>query len=154
VLYDDCVAKGFLIPTKGAAINYDFICEDMEQLSKKYKIVECGYDAWNATEMAQKLSDKIEMVKVQMNVANFSEPMKKLDSLMREGKIKHNGSPLLRWCLGNVVAKEDHNGNVYPRKPHPKLKIDPIVAILMALALHLQDDTIESVYERRGVITL
>lgn len=154
VLYDECVAKGFLHSTKGAAINYDHIREDMEQMAKKYKIEECGYDAWNATEMAQKLSDKIEMVKVQMNVANFSEPMKKLDSLMREGKIKHNGSPLLRWCLGNVVAKEDHNGNVYPRKPHPKLKIDPIVAILMALALYLQDDTIESVYERRGVITL
>ncbi len=70
---------------------------------------------------------------------------------MREGKIRHNGSPLLRWCLGNVVAKEDHNGNVFPRKSHSKLKIDPIIAVLMALALHLQDTAVESVYEKRGV---
>lgn len=154
MLYDDCVAKGFLISTPGAAINYDFIRNEAEELAKKIKIAECLYDAWNATETAQKLSNKIEMVKIAMNVANLSEPMKKLDALMRAGKLRHNGSPLLRWCLGNVVAKEDHNGNVFPRKSHTKLKIDPIIAILMALAGWLQIDQIESVYEERGIRTL
>lgn len=154
VLYDDCVARGFLIATPGAAINYDFIRREAEELAKTYKIIECGYDSWNATETAQKLSSKIEMVKVAMNVANLSEPMKKLDALMRSGKIRHNGSPLLRWCLGNVVAKEDHNSNVFPRKSHTLLKIDPIIAILMALALWLQDENVESVYESRGIRTL
>lgn len=154
VLYDNCVATGHLIETKGAAINYEFIQEQLLALSKDHRVTECLYDAWNATETAQKLSDKIEMVKMAMNVANFSEPMKKLDSLMRTGKIKHNGSPLLRWCLGNVVAKEDHNGNVFPRKTHEKLKIDPIVAILMALAGWIQDTEGESVYSERGIRTL
>lgn len=153
-LYDNCVAKGYLISTPGAAINYDFIRTEAEALAKDYKILECLYDAWNATETAQKLSNKIEMVKIAMNVANLSEPMKKLDALMRSGKIRHNGSPLLRWCLGNVVAKEDHNGNVFPRKSHVKLKIDPIIAILMALAGWLQDEQVESVYETRGLRTL
>ena len=150
-LYDDCIFKGYLISTKGAAINYDFIRGECEALAKDYKITECLYDAWNATETAQKLSNKIEMVKMAMNVANLSEPMKKLDALMRQGKIRHNGSPLLRWCLGNVVAKEDHNGNVFPRKSHVKLKIDPIIAILMALAGHLQDQQVDSIYETRGL---
>ncbi len=154
VLYDDCVAKGFLIATPGAAINYDFIRNEAEELGKIIRIAECLYDAWNATETAQKLSSKIEMVKISMNVANLSEPMKKLDALMRAGKIRHNGSPLLRWCLGNVVAKEDHNGNVFPRKSHTKLKIDPIVAILMALAGWLQTEQMDSVYESRGIRTL
>lgn len=154
MLYDDCVAKGFLIPTKGAAINYDYIRKEAEELAKKIRIVECLYDAWNATESAQKLSSKIEMVKIAMNVANLSEPMKKLDALMRSGKLRHNGSPLVRWCLGNVVAKEDHNGNVFPRKSHVKLKIDPIIATLMALAGWLQTEEKDSIYETRGIRTL
>jgi Phage terminase-like protein, large subunit len=104
--------------------------------------------------MAQKLSGKIEMVKFAMNTANLSEPMKKLDSLMREGKIRHNGSPLLRWCLGNVVAKEDANSNVYPRKSHVRLKIDPIIAVLMALAMWIQDDSVDSIYSERGIRTI
>jgi len=154
VLYDECIEKGYLIKTPGAAINYDFIQKEAEDLAKDYRVIECLYDAWNATETAQRLSSKIEMVKIGMNVANFSEPMKKLDALMRSGKIRHNGSPLLRWCLGNVVAKEDHNGNVFPRKSHEKLKIDPIVAILMALAGWLQNEEEASVYEERGIRVL
>jgi phage terminase large subunit-like protein len=153
-LYDDSVAKGHLICTKGAAINYDFIQDELLLLAKNIRVKECLYDAWNATETAQKLSSKIEMVKVAMNVANFSEPMKKLDAAIRKGQVRHNGSPLLRWCLGNIVAKEDHNGNVFPRKSHEKLKIDPIVAILMALAGWLQDSEGDSVYESQGIRTL
>jgi phage terminase large subunit-like protein len=154
VLYDECIAKGYLIKTKGDAINYDFIREEAEKIAKDFRVQECAFDPWNATEMAQKLSGKIEMVKFAMNTANLSEPMKKLDILMREGKIRHNGSPLLRWCLGNIVAKEDHNSNVYPRKSHVRLKIDPIIAILMALAMWLQTDSKDSVYEARGIRTI
>lgn len=153
-LYEECIANGYLIATPGAAINYEYIQQEMLKAAKDVRVSECLYDAWNATETAQKLSDKIEMVKIAMNVANFSEPMKKLDAMIRKGQIRHNGSPLLRWCLGNVVAKEDHNGNVFPRKSHEKLKIDPIIALLMALAGWLQDEEKDSVYEERGLRVL
>jgi phage terminase large subunit-like protein len=153
-LYDDCIGRGFLIKTPGAAINYDHIQKDAEELAKEYRVIECLYDPWNATETAQRLSNKMEMVKFAMNVGNFSEPMKKLDAAIREGKVRHNGSPLLRWCLGNVVAKEDHNGNVFPRKSHEKLKIDPIVAFLMAIGGWIQDTDEDSVYETTGIRTI
>lgn len=153
-LYDNCIASGHLIPTPGAAINYDHIQKECEDFAKDYRVIECMYDAWNATETAQRLSNKIEMVKIAMNTANLSEPTKKLDALMRSGKIRHNGSPLLRWCLANVVAKEDANGNVFPRKTHEKLKIDPIIAILLALAGWIQDEEVQSVYEERGIRVL
>ena len=89
-----------------------------------------------------------------MGVATISEPMKKLDSYIRQGKIVHRGSPLVRWNMGNVVAKEDHNGNVYPRKEHKRLKIDVAVAMIMALALWIQDNNKESIYEDRGIRTI
>lgn len=150
-LYDDCVARGFLISTQGVAINNKQIQKEIEEFADNHRVMECMYDTWNATEMANNLAEKIEMVKFAMNVGNFSEPMKKLDTLIREKRIRHNGSPLLRWAIGNVVAKRDHNDNVFPRKNHEKLKIDPIVAGLMALAGWLGDDTGESVYETRGL---
>jgi len=154
-LYEECAAKGHLIKTQGAVINYSLIHEEIEKLKGLTKVAEVMYDPWNATETAQKLSDKFDMVKFPMNVSNFSEPMKKLDAAIRSGKVRHNGSPLLRWCLGNVVAKRDHNNNVFPRKSHERLKIDPIVAIIMALAGFLQDDgSSRSVYEERGIRTL
>lgn len=152
--YENCLADGSLIATKGAAINYENIQSILEQDAKDFRIQECMYDPWNATETAQRMSEKMEMVKVAMNTANLSEPMKKFDALMRSGKIKHNGSKLLRWCVGNVVGKEDHNGNVFPRKSHEKLKIDPVVALLLAMAGWLASGEDESVYEVRGIRTL
>lgn len=153
-LYDDAIARGHLIKTPGAAINYDFIRGEALKYALLFRVEECLYDTWNATEMAQKLSDKIEMVKFGMNTANLSEPTKKLDALMRELNIQHNASPLLSWCISNVIAKRDHNDNVFPRKSHVKLKIDPVIAILMSLAGWLQSDHKESVYESRGVLSI
>jgi phage terminase large subunit-like protein len=96
-------------------------------------------------------ADRIEMVEFRMSTGNLSEPMKKLDALIREGKIVHNGSPLVRWCLGNVVAKHDANDNVFPRKEHVDNKIDPIVAIIMALAGWVNEEEKGSVYETRSI---
>jgi len=150
-LYDNCIATGYLHKTTGAVIDYDHIRAKILQAGRDFNVLECLYDGWSATETAQKLQDHMKMTKVAMNVGNFSEPMKKLDSLIRSGKVRHNGSPLLRWCLGNVVAKEDHNGNVFPRKSHEKRKIDPIIALIMALAGWIAAGEETSVYETRGI---
>lgn len=152
VLYDNCAAEGFLIKTPGEAIHYPNIQDDLVKFSKDFKVAEGYYDPWNATEFAQRMiAERINMVEFRMNTANLSEPTKKLDALMREKRIHHNGSPLLRWCIGNVVCKEDAGGNVFPRKTHEKLKIDPVIAILMALAGWINEEENRSVYETRGI---
>lgn len=152
--YDSCIADGSLRKAKGAVINYENIQDRLKQAAKDFKPYDCMYDPWNATETAQKVAESLEMVKVPMNTANLSEPLKRMDSLIRSGKLRHNGSKLLRWCIGNVVAKEDHNGNVFPRKSHEKLKIDPVVAILLAFVGWVANEEPESVYSERGIRTL
>lgn len=153
-IYDEAIASGDLIATPGAAINNDLIRERLEQDAKKFRVLEGFYDPWNATEMAQKLSNKIEMVEFRQNTANLSEPTKTLDALMREGKLRHNGNKILRWAIGNVVVKVDSNDNVFPRKTHQKFKIDPAIASIMVLAGWLQDEKKDSVYESRGLRVL
>lgn len=154
-LYDNCIGKGHLIATPGEAIHYPHLREDFVGMSKKVKVMEALYDPWNATSFAQDcIDDRIEMVEFRMNTANLSEPTKNLDALIRQGKVRHNGSPLLRWCLSNVVCKEDAAGNVFPRKSNEKLKIDPIVAIIMAVARWMNEAEEESVYESRGITFL
>lgn len=154
-LYLDSISKGHLIATPGEAIHYPDIYKDLLDIANNVRIQDALYDPWNATEFAQKLTaDRINAVEFKMNTANFSEPTKALDALMRQGKIRHNGSKLLRWCIGNVVCKEDAAGNVYPRKSHEKLKIDPAIALIMALASWIQKEQEESIYETRGIIII
>lgn len=113
------------------------------------------YDPWSANEFAQRMAAKrMNMIEFRMTTANLSEPMKTLDALIRQKRIIHDGNELVTWCLGNVVAKRDANENVFPRKENEKLKIDPAVAMIMALAGWIGEEANESVYEKRGIIVL
>jgi phage terminase large subunit-like protein len=153
VLYDECIEKGYLIKTPGQAINYPIIEDDLINANKDFRVVAFHFDPWNAMQLAQRLQERhLNMVEFRMNTANLSEATKMLNALLKEGKIRHNGSPLLKWCLSNVVCKEDANGNVFPRKNDDRLKIDVAVALIMALAGWIQEKDTTSVYEERGLL--
>ena len=74
------------------------------------------------------------MIEVRPTVLNFSEPMKTLEALVLQGKLTHDGDPVLGWMASNVVAHLDAKDNIYPRKERPENKIDGIVALIMALS--------------------
>lgn len=153
--YPRWIEKGYLEKTEGEAINYPFLQDEFVKTSQRFKFIGVHYDPWSASEFAQRMAAKrMNMIEFRMNTSNLSEPMKMLDALMRQGNIIHDGNELVTWCLGNVVAKRDANDNVFPRKENEKLKIDPIVAIIMALAGFIADQSKESVYEKRGIIVL
>jgi len=52
---------------------------------------------------------------------------------MRAGRLRHDGNPVLGWCIGNVVGQEDRRGNLFPTKQRGENKIDAAVALLMAV---------------------
>lgn len=151
-LYDDCIERGFLIATPGEAIHYPKLEEDFLSFSKNFKIIAAHFDPWGATSFAQNLEkQRINMVEFRMNTANLTEATKELDALIRQKRIFHNGSPITRFCIGNVVCKEDAAGNIFPKKSSEKLKIDIAVALIMALAGWVQEKEPEKAYEKRGI---
>jgi len=151
--YEAWVEEGWLNATKGEAINYDELEKYLIEKSSSFKIKDAMYDPWSANQFAQNMSKKrIEMCEFRMNTANVSEPLKFLDAIIREGKFHHNGSPIMRWCFSNVVAKEDNNGNIYFRKAHEKFKIDIVVSIVMAIAGWVNEENDDSIYKERGMV--
>jgi phage terminase large subunit-like protein len=93
-----------------------------------------AYDPWGSTQLAQRLlAEGAPMVEFRASTQNFSEPTKELDASIRSGRMKHDGNPVLEWCVGNVVGRYDARSNVYPRKSRPEQKIDAAVALIMAL---------------------
>lgn len=153
VLYDNSASQGYLELMPGSVIDFDVLEKYIRDLSFSHRMLSCHYDPWNAAQLAQNLEkDRISMVEFRMNTANLSSPTKFLDSLIRERKIRHVGSPLARWCIGNVTVKPDVAGNVFPRKNNERLKIDYAVALIMALAGWENQASESSVYEDRGIL--
>jgi phage terminase large subunit-like protein len=93
------------------------------------------------------------MVEMRPTVLNFSEPMKELEALVLSGRFHHDGDPVLAWAVSNVVCHLDKKDNIYPTKERPENKIDPVVALIMALARAILGSG-TSVYNSRELRTI
>lgn len=154
-IYKIAEKSGNLIVTPGEAINYLQIEEYLREDLKNFDVLAVHYDPWNATQFAQNLmKDGTNMVEFRMTVANLSEPMKTLDAEIRSNNLFHENNALFKFCISNVVAKEDSNGNVFPLRSNKKLKIDLAVASIMSLAGWVHGDTSSSVYEKKDLLIL
>ncbi|HTE35780.1 MAG TPA: terminase TerL endonuclease subunit, partial [Reyranella sp.] len=104
---------------------------------------------WQALNMAQRFQAQgVEVVEYRNTVANFSAPMKEIEGLARQGRLHHNGDPILAWMISNVVCHVDAKDNIYPRKERPENKIDGVVAAIMALGRRITNDAnLGSIYD-------
>ncbi len=157
VPYGKWVQQGFITATPGNVIDYDYIKRDVVRASEEWDLRECGFDPWNATHLATDLDNNegILMVEVRQGAKSLSEPAKDILKIALEGKLKHGGHPVLRWCTDNLVMIPDANENIRPVKDKSTDRIDLFVALLIAWSRALPNIvTMESVYEHRGIIVL
>jgi phage terminase large subunit-like protein len=153
--YSGWARRGRLILTPGSVTDFGYIEDDILDFAERFHVTQCGFDPFQATYLATRLQERgIPMVKVGATVLNFSEPMKRVEALVRSGKIKHDADPVLTWMMSNVVAHLDRKDNIYPRKERPENKIDGVVALLIAMNLALQEESSGSVYTSRGILSL
>lgn len=125
---------GLLTVTPGDTLDFQVVIDDVLEISSRAQVTDIGYDPWQATFVAQKLTENgATMIEYRNTVANFSQPMKEFDALTRQGRLHHNGDPVLTWMVSNVVCHTDPKENIYPRKERPENKIDGVVAGITAL---------------------
>lgn len=128
------VRQGWLQTTPGDVVDYAFIRADINRDREVYAVREVAYDPWNATQLVNELvDDGVEMVKMRQGYVSMSPPMKELLRLVREGRYRHGGNPVTRWCVDNLAVAMDPAGNVKPDKSKSGDKIDGVVAAIMAL---------------------
>jgi phage terminase large subunit-like protein len=149
--------QGFLRVTEGAAIDYDAVMTAItDELAKRYGFSEIAYDPWSATQFAQLLeAKKFTAVEVAQNMKRLSEPAKLFEALIYTRRLRHNGHPVMRWCVENCAVYEDPAGNIRPKKPSSKKRIDGVAAAITALSRLMVSPVVKSsVYARRGLRTL
>ena len=130
---------GLIELTEGTATDIDTIEKHVLDDVQEWRPSGVAYDPWNAEQLRQHLEKAgVPMVECRQGFQQMSEPMATLDSLIRAGKIHHNGDPVLSWCMGNVIGKQGPNDAVRPDKERVENKIDPAVALIMALGLAIR----------------
>ena len=121
--------------------DFDQIESDLVNDLARFDVQEIGFDPWQSTQMMNRLAAAgANVTEFRQVVANFSEPTKDLDALMRKQGLVHDGNPVMAWMIGNVVGHYDAKDNVYPRKERPENKIDGAVALIMVRGLKMKSD--------------
>ena len=132
--YRGWMRDGWLTVTDGAAIDERLIRDDILELARRFDVQELAFDPFGSHMLIQELMyEGLNCVEMRPTLPNFSDPMKTLDALILSKRIAHNGDPVMTWAISNVITKADAGERVYPRKERPENKIDPVVALIMAL---------------------
>ncbi len=148
VPYRAWVEAGLLTATEGRTVNYDFIRADINNMREIYQMDQMAIDRWNATQLTQQLRDDgLDVVPFGQGFVSMASPTKELERMIVARELQHDGNPVMRWMISNVAVAIDPAGNMKPAKDKSREKIDGVVALIMAIGLHLQHHDTGSVYD-------
>jgi len=138
-------------------VDYAFVRQRINEVSKVCTIEVIEYDPWNATQLAHELQDDdgFNMVQCRQGFISMNEPSKELERLVLSGDLNHGGHPVLRWMAANIAVKLDPAANIKPDKQASGGRIDGIVGLIMAIrGATLEPVKAKSVYAERGLLSI
>jgi len=136
--YLDWAKDGWLTITEGNVTDYNRVKEHIQEIEKEKScpVAELCNDPWNATHFGNEMQElNYSVVEIRQTMANLSEATKLFRELVAQGKIVHDGSPLLKWCVGNAVQIVDTKENIMlsKKKAGDTRRIDLLAALINAL---------------------
>lgn len=156
--YAQWARKGFLTATEGEAIDYAIVKADILADAARYRIEDLNVDfLFQGFQLAQELTGAgLKVFGMRQGFMSMAMPMKEFERRLIAHKLHHGGNPILRWAASNVSVRQDPAGNLKPDKSSRAEKIDPVVALVMALdrAMRNSERRRSSVYNTRGLAVI
>jgi len=132
--YQGWKRDGRLIETPGNMIDQAQIEADFIADASRFLTIEAAVDGWGSPGFSATLQNSgYTVVIIPMVTKHLSPAMKFIDGLIKSERIHHDGDPIAAWGLSNVQNKPDANDNWFPRRGSRKKKIDPAVALTLAM---------------------
>jgi phage terminase large subunit-like protein len=157
--YERWVSIDALVAVPGPEIQLGLIEKEIFDEIPRFNRKCIAFDPWSAQQMQQNLAAKLPtdtIITIPQTTQYLSEAMKEVEAAVIAGRFHHNGDPVLSWAASCVIAREDHNGNVFPRKEKNGIsKIDPMSALFNAISRAMIAKPVRrSIYETRGVLAV
>lgn len=153
------VNEGHIIATPGNVVHYDAVVQKMADAKAFFDLREIGFDPYNATmavQQAEKLG--IKMVPVAQNYPSISQPSKEMERRLIGRTFGHQNNPALNWMADNIEVRTGPNGVIAPNKPAERAgrqkRIDGVVSLIIAMNRVLTAKPAESIYKKRGIISI
>lgn len=168
VPYDVWAKDGWLQPTPGPTVDYEYVAEHLAALCDKQDVRKIAFDRWNWRHLKPWLA-KVGFTEDQLDgdsaifepmgqgFQSMSPALRDLESALLNGRIVHGGHPVLTMCASNATVQADPAGNRKLSKIKSHGRIDGMVALAMAMSVAGTFEDMSdgpSVYEERGILML
>lgn len=144
VRYREWADAGFLNIVPGARIDQELIELQIYEDWQKFQGLRIGFDPHLAGGLGERLDKRgVKVHECFQHYSFYDYPMKELQALMKAGAIVIGDNPVSKYCLKNLVAKNNGGRDqVMPLKKDKdrRFKIDGAVTLLMALDGALRKD--------------
>jgi phage terminase large subunit-like protein len=157
--YEMLEKDGWCTIQDGGVIDTDGIIEYSEKNVKdeKWKIKEWCNDPATAYQFSNDLKkgnySEEQVIDVRQGPITLSEPTKFFRELVINGKLIHDGNPLLTWCVSNAMEVDKGGGLIMLSKKHKDdtQRIDLLAAIINAMFRAMVMAGKENPYNSRGI---
>jgi phage terminase large subunit-like protein len=126
--------QGHLIATEGNTTDFKFVEAEILSLASVYDIQELAFDRTFAGEIVRNLADEgMTLVEFGQGFLSMGPAAAEFIRKLLARELQHGGDPVADWCASNVTVRKDPAGNEKPDKERSIERIDPIVALIMAV---------------------
>lgn len=125
----------------------------IDELDQMFDVEQFCYDPWHFREIAEELEGLgYPMLSVSQGTGNMSEPAKKLEGLIKEEMLRYDSDLFIFACSCALVTMTRQN-NLQVFRDNPKTeKIDPLIALVIALSGATLGKVEKSVYDDRDIL--
>jgi phage terminase large subunit-like protein len=146
--------QGLINIVPGKTIKYDLVASRVNWLYDNTDLRSIAYDPYNSDTFINILMndygwDEDSLVLMKQNMPSMAPPTADAKRLILNGELAHNRNAVLDWQISHCTVEEDKCGNEKPVKPDKDdyRKVDGVVAMIMGLAMMLQDEDVMSNYD-------
>lgn len=139
VPYRNWERAGFLKICPGDTIDYADVEATIAEAKRTFDLKMVGFDPYLSRTITQRLMPIVQVVEIPQDMKNMSPAMKEVERGMLEHTMRHVHNTCFRWTFGNVRCAVDGNENIKPMKNRSPGRIDPAVALIIAVAVWMID---------------
>lgn len=134
--YAGWIKSGWIEVTKGDVTDYTHIQKRIIEDCERFNPEMIAYDPWNALSLVNNLDEEgLPLQQFVQGTRSYNPAMKAFEVAYTSKRLIHDGNPVLRWNMSNLVTREDVNENIAPDRKRAADKIDGAVTTIMAFGL-------------------
>lgn len=158
--YQTWANQGWLLTTPGRSIGAGFVARKIKEINVRNPVKGLAYDRAYTEELLKRMDEEgliaqegdgngLRIVSWGQGFVSMGKAVNAFEHAVLQGELRSDGNPLLTMAVTNAVVDTDHTGNRRFLKNKVVQRIDPAVALAMALGLRAQDrlNTVSSAFE-------